>query len=254
MFIFGAGDMFGIPLFDASGNAVTNPTPVRLGTIQEMSLDFSGDVKKLYGQNQFAAVIARGKVDVAGKVKGATINGAMLNQLFFGQTMSTGTQVDANPDNTGVTVATTVTITPPNSGTFVADLGVTDGFGVPYTRVASAPAAGQYAVNIGTGVYTFAAGDVGKTAFVSYTYSASVSGAKKIAVQNLTMGAAPSFKAFMRTTFNGKKSLVIVYGCVAQKLGLLGTKLDDFNIPEYDFTGQQDPLGTAAVADIYVQE
>ncbi len=35
---FGAGDFFAVPLSDAQGNAITNPTPIQIGAMQEMSL------------------------------------------------------------------------------------------------------------------------------------------------------------------------------------------------------------------------
>src|SRR6201999_4416950 len=41
----------------------------------------------------------------------------------------------------------------------------------PLTKVASVTASGQYAVNPASGVYTFHASDVGKTAQITYVYS-----------------------------------------------------------------------------------
>lgn len=251
--VFGAGDMYGVPLFDASGNAITNPTPIKIGAMQDMSLDFTGDLKELYGQNQFALASARGKIKVAGKIKGAQIHGAMLNNLFFGQTMTAGTTSAVNSDLTGTLIPATpfqITVTPPNAGTFVSDLGVLDANQVPMTAVASAPAAGQYSVS--AGVYTFNTVDVGKKVFINYNYSATLAGAKRIAVANMAMGAAPSFKAYMQTQYQGKRALVVLYACVANKLNLFQTKLDDFNIPELDFISTADAANN--VADIYLSE
>ena len=56
-FIFGAGDFYAIPLFDGNGNAILTPTPVKIAAVQEIGLDFSGDLKELYGQNQFALAL-----------------------------------------------------------------------------------------------------------------------------------------------------------------------------------------------------
>lgn len=252
--VFGAGNMYGVPLYDASGNAISNPTPIKIGAMQDMALDFSGDLKELYGQNQFALAIARGKVKVTGKIKGAQIHGAMLNSLFFGQTLASGTTNAINNDLTGQLIPATpfqITVVPPSSGTFVNDLGVLDSNQVPMTAVASAPAVGQYSVT-GAGVYLFNTGDVGKKVFINYSYSATVTGAKKLSVQNMAMGAAPSFKAYMETVYQGKRTLVVMYACVANKLNLFSTKLDDFNIPELDFTGQSDAANN--VCDIYTSE
>ena len=252
--VFGAGDFYGVPLFDANGNAITNPTPIKVGAMQEMSIDFSGDLKELYGQNQFALASARGKVKIAGKMKGAQIHGAMLNNLFFGQTMTTGTLSAVNSDVTGASVPATpfqITVAPPGAGTFVSDLGVLDANQVPMTRVASAPAVGQYTVS-GAGVYLFNTGDTGKQVFINYNYTTTLTSAKKIAVANMAMGAAPSFKAYMQTNYQGKRALVVLYSAIASKLNLFQTKLDDFNVPELDFSATADAANN--VADIYLSE
>ena len=123
--IFGAGEFYGVPLLDASGSAIVNPTPVKILTMQEMSLDFSGDQKELYGQNQFAVAVARGKVKVTGKVKGAAVSGAALNSLFFGQTMTDGSLTAVYTDLAGAAIPSTpftLTVTPlvPASGHLIS--------------------------------------------------------------------------------------------------------------------------------------
>lgn len=251
---FGAGDFYGVPLFDANGNAITNPTPIKIGAMQSMSLDFSGDLKQLFGQNQFALAIARGKVNISGKMTGAQIHGALLNNLFFGQTLTAGTLAAVNTDVTGALIPATpftLTVTPPSAGTFVADLGVLNANQVPMTAVASAPATGQYSVS-GIGVYTFAAADTGLKVFINYSYTSTLASAKKLSLANLPMGAAPSFMAYMHTNYQGKRAMVKLYSCIANKLMLFGTKLDDFNIPELDFTAVADASNN--VADIYLSE
>lgn len=62
------------------------------------------------------------------------------------------------------------TITVTHAATFVEDLGVVKG-GVPLTKAAGAPAASQYAVNLGTGVYTFNATDNGDSVVITYRYT-----------------------------------------------------------------------------------
>lgn len=61
------------------------------------------------------------------------------------------------------------TLTVSEAATLEADFGVTKD-GVPMTKVTSAPAAGQYAVNTSTGVYTFNATDQGDAVLISYSY------------------------------------------------------------------------------------
>jgi hypothetical protein len=252
-FLFGAGDFYGIPLTDAQGNSISNPTPIHLGVMQEMSLDFQGDVKELYGQYKFAVDVAGGKNKVSGKVKNAQISGQAVNSLFFGQGMTSGTMMAAYSDTTGAAIPTTpYTITPtvPGSGTWLEDLGVVDSNGVPLTCVASAPATGQYMV--AAGVYTFAAADTGKTVFISYRYSATSTTAKKISVVNQQMGAAPLIKAELQVSYRGKRALVVLYNSIFTKLSLFGTKLDDYSVPELDFSAFAN--GANQIADIYVSE
>lgn len=254
LFTFGAGDFYGIPLIDANGASITNPTPIKLGAMQEMSLDFSGELKELHGANQYALVTARGKVKAGGKIKGAQVHGAGLNSLFFGTGVTAGTMHALNTDVTGAAIPSTpYTITPtvPSSGTWAEDLGVLDSNGVPMTRVASAPAVGQYSV--AAGVYTFAAGDTGKTVYINYRYSYTLAAAKKISLTNVAMGFAPTFKSYMQTTFQGKRALVLLEQVVSTKLGLFATKQDDFNVPEIEFSAMANAAGTS-LGDIYVQE
>lgn len=250
---FGAGDIFGVPLTDASGNAISNASPIKLGVVQEIGVDFSGDLKELYGQNQFAVAIARGKTKIQVKTKFAQLMGAGINSLFFGQTVTAGTMGGVYVDATGTLIPSTpyqITPTPPSSGTWQEDLGVINASGIAMTKVASAPATGQYSVS--AGVYTFAAADTGLQVFINFRYSASVTAAKKITVANLPMGAAPTFKAFLQTNYGGKRALIVLYNAVAPKLTLFATKLDDFSMPALDFSGQADAANN--VADIYLQE
>lgn len=253
-FLFGAGSVFGIPIQDAAGNAITNGTPIQIGVMQEMSLEFSGDVKELYGQNQFAVDVGRGKAKVGGKIKGAQVSGSAINSLFFGQTMTSGQGMVAYIDSTGTAVPGTpftITPTPPATGTWVEDLGVRDSNGIDMAKVASAPAAGQYSVS-GVGVYLFNIADVAKVVFINYRYSHTLASARKIVVNNVQMGAAPLLRALMQVDYRGKRALVILPNALFTKLALFSTKLDDYSVPEEDFSCFADSTGN--VATIYTSE
>lgn len=242
MFQFGAGALWGIPTTDYAGTAIANPTPVLLGITQDVSVDISADIKMLHGQNQFPVAVGRGKGKVSGKIKHGQFNGAAINSLFFGQTMSSGIYAAVN-DVTGAVIPTTpFTITPtvPSSGTWDTDLGVRNSSGNPMTRVASGPATGQYSV--AAGVYTFAAADTGLTVFISFQYTATSTVAKKSTVLNVAMGAAPTFRADFFNSFGGNGLDLTLYSCIASKLQI-GTKLDDFTIPELDFEAFADATG-----------
>ena len=169
MEMFGTALMWATPLTNAAGAAVANPTPLLFGTMQEAEIEIKRDLKQLHGQNQFPVKIAGGKGSINGKAKFATIFGAMLETIMFGQSASSGIQASVY-DTVGAVIPATpyqVTPTPPSSGTWLKDQGVIDAAtGRPMTRVASAPAAGQYSV--AAGVYTFAAADAAKTVYINY--------------------------------------------------------------------------------------
>ena len=245
---FGSGTLFATPLATI-GNPAANPTPTQFGTLQDVSLDISFDTKELYGMYQFPDMIARGKGKIAGKAKFAKINGKQLNDLFFGQSVAPG-QTLANLDFASAVPANpgpyTVTITPPNSGTFVEDLGVRyASTGEPLTRVASGPAQGQYSQS--GAVYTFASADQTAQILISYVYSVAAAGVT-VAVSNQLMGFAPNFSCVLRELFNSQQTNVKLYACIASKL-TRATKQDDFLIQEFDFSAFANSAGK--VIDFY---
>ena len=148
-FGFGSGVVWGTPLMDAYGNTITTPTPLLLGTLQDVSIDFASDVKELYGQQQVAQIVAAGKMKITGKAKWAQVNMATIASLFFGQTFTSATLSDYH-DTTGLTVPASgayyLNPTAPNAGTWAYDLGVRDVYGNQWTKVTSGPVGMQYAV------------------------------------------------------------------------------------------------------------
>jgi hypothetical protein len=253
-YAFGTGLLWGTANSDVNGNTLATPTPVTFGTLQEVSIDISFDKKELYGQSQFPQSVARGKGKIEGKAKFARMNGLLLNSLFFGQTLTTAAGVADYYDQTGSVVPTTpftITIAPANSGVWSADLGVGDSNGRPLTKVASAPAAGQYSV--AAGVYTFNTAQAGQTVFISYQYTTTtgVPTATSIIETNPLMGNAPFFRADVAFPFQGKQVVFTFPYCLATKLNF-ATKLDDYTVPEFDFSAFASPAGqvfTMALAE-----
>lgn len=45
MFQFGSGTLWGYPV---GGNLAANPTPIKFGTLQDVSLEISGSLKELH--------------------------------------------------------------------------------------------------------------------------------------------------------------------------------------------------------------
>jgi len=247
MFQFGSGSLWGFP---AGGNTAPNATPMKFGTLQDVSLDISGDLKELYGQKQFPEAVARGQGKITGKAKFASINGKLLNDLFFGQTLQGG-MVKTALDEPAQVPSATLQVTVVNAGQYKQDWGVRySANGVPLVRVASSPAQGQYAVNTSTGVYTFASADSGASVLISYTFTASGTG-MQLNITNQLMGFAPTIQVLLETTYNANQFSVLLYSVVASKL-TLATRQEDFLVPEFDFEAFANPSGQ--VMDIYSNE
>jgi hypothetical protein len=227
VFQFGSGVLLG------ARTDIANVTPVNFGLIQEVQLDLSFTTKELYGQNQFAIAIARGTAKMTGKAKMAQISGLAFNNLFFGMTLSNSYTASSFGEADTVPASSPYTVTVAHAATFVADYGVVyAATGLPLSLVASAPGAGQYSVS--AGIYTFNAGDAGKAVLVNYIYTVS-SGGQKIPLVNQPLGTTPTFSAQLYTSFQGKTVTVSLYNCVSSKLSY-ATKLEDFTVPELDFS------------------
>ncbi len=111
--------------------------------------------------------------------------------------------------------------------------------GLPLLQVASAPAAGQYSV--ASGVYTFAAADTGKAVLISYNYTLAATG-QQFTVANQLLGTTPTFQANFYTTFQGQAISLKLNNCTSSKLSFQ-TKLEDFVMPEFDFSCFADASG-----------
>lgn len=248
-FSFGSGFIYGIPLTG------TNLTPVLLGTLQDVTYDISSSLKELYGQLQFPVAVGRGPAKFTGKAKMGAFSAEMWNTYFFGPGASGG----ASPTTVGAIeginreVGTTTThayvFANTASGTFDLDLGVTYGpgatalkQGLALTKVASAPAIGQYSVNTGTGTWTFNTSDTDANATsgiaVAYTWlrTTPTQLIQTIFNADFPLGSAPSFEIVHNIPYvtGGTQVTLKIYAAVASKLSF-GFKNTDFTIPDIDF-------------------
>lgn len=227
---FGTGVMFCIP---NAGNTSANPSPYKLGVLQENAIEFKADLKKLFGQSQFPIAKARGKIEVSGKAKFASLDPNMLNQLYFGQVQTGGMTLMA-VDEAASIPATPFQITASHSAQYVKNYGVVFTIsGQTLIKVASSPATGQYAVNEGTGVYTFAAADTGLGVKISYTYTDAARGTT-VALANQLMGYAPEFRAFLFNNFRAKVFAVELYSCTMGQISI-PTKQEDFWVSDITY-------------------
>jgi hypothetical protein len=243
MIQFGSGKLIATPTNLADGSAIANPTPVVLGIMQEVNLDLSVDLKTLYGSGMYPVAVGQGKAKIDLKAKYADISGGVLGSLFFGQGASAGIKDAVFDFAASVPGSSTYTITvvPPSSGSFVADLGVFDATtGAQLTRVASAPATGQYTVS--AGVYTFASADASRAVLLNYEYSATSTTAQYWNITNRQMGYTPSFSVLLKGDYDGKAIIAKFNRCVSGKLSL-PFKNEDFAVPDFEASGFSDAAG-----------
>ncbi len=167
---FGAGALWGNRT-DVTGSGIG---PDQFGILQDVQIDWDWQTKELWGQFQFPVDIARGQGKITGKAKFARIFGAIYGDLFFGQTPASG-QLTVRKTRRSVPATTPYTVTVANASNFFDDLGVFYGSGANagerFTRVTTPSAAGQYSVNLATGIYTFSAADASAALLVSYLYN-----------------------------------------------------------------------------------
>ena len=168
---FGAGALWGNRT-DATGSGIG---PDQFGILQDVQIDWDWQTKELYGQFQFPVDIARGQGKITGKAKFARIFGAIYGDLFFGQTPATGQLTVSENEAATVPATGPYTVTAANAANFVDDLGVFyaagGNAGNRFTRVTTPSAAGQYSVNLATGIYTLSAADAAASLAVSYLYN-----------------------------------------------------------------------------------
>lgn len=211
-YVFGTGQLFAMPV---GGGA-----PLRFGALQDVNVDFSGDIKELYGQYQFALDVARGKTKVEWKASSGNIDAQAFNTIFFGQTVATGNEL-LQIFNEAATVPAMATyiVTVAGAANFIMDLGVYFATsGLPLKQVASAPAAGQYTVSV-AGVYTFNVAQASAGVLINYLKESAATGGS-LAISNNLMGNTPKFQLVLSQVYNAQTFSLILYNNVAEKLTL----------------------------------
>jgi hypothetical protein len=235
MYSFGSGVLIG------TRTDIINATPVNFGLVQEVTIDETATVKELYGQFQYPIALARGTIKTTGKAKVARISGLALANLFYGVTPVAGQLATSFAEVAAVPGVSPYTVMPANAATLADDGGVIyAATGLPLIKVAATPTVGQYM--LAAGVYSFNAGDAGKALLLTYTYTIAASG-QKFAVTNQLAGTTPTFAAQFFTTFQGQNVSLKLNACSSSKLAFQ-TKMEDFVIPEFDFSCFADPTGT----------
>lgn len=236
-YVFGTGQVFATPV---GGGA-----PLRLGALQDVSVDFNGDIKQLFGQYQFALDTARGKTKIEWKAASGNIDVSAFNTMFFNETVDSGNELVQIFNEAGAVPAmTTYTVTVAHGADFVMDLGVYNAStGQPLKQVAASPADGEYTVSV-AGVYTFNSAQASTGMLFNYLYESASTGGS-VDLSNQLMGAAPSFQLVLSQLYKGKSFTLILYSATAEKLSL-PLKQDDYLIAELSGQANADSANRVA--------
>jgi hypothetical protein len=241
--MFGVGNLFSTP-------TGANPTPVKFGRLQDVSVDFSQEIKPLYGSNAFPLENARGKGKIDLKATAGIVDAVLFNQVYFGLTTSAGETRSSIDEGPTPIPTTPFQITVTNGATFGADLGVYNTVTHLFmSRVASSPAAGQYSLNATTGVYTFAGADnvSAYSVRISYTYTVASATGQKSTFTNQLMGSTVIFSLQLVNKFTGgdgtTRFLYLNFRSVQASKLSMPMKLDDYTLPTFDMSVQDDGAG-----------
>lgn len=230
--MFSSGSLFAK---DASGNVI------KVGIVQDVSLEFKGSTKELRGGDDFPVAVAQGGKSVTGKVGFAQIDGGLIAKMLGG-TSSSGRNLIAEDESH----AASASVDASNKITFIADLGVLDKDSKRMTKVASNPQVGEYTVT--AGAYGFNAGQTGDV-YLSYQYS--VLTGETVTISQGKLGTVDTFSLHLNEAWEGKALCLDLFAVVFPSFSL-GFKNEDFATESLDFTCYARP-SDKKVAAFYVE-
>ena len=212
---------------------VAFPTPRRIGVIQEVSLEVKGDLKELFGEENFAEDASGGNVSVSGKYKSGELDPAWADDNILGGTQSAGIlKIEKMELQTVDSGAVTVDF----ADEFDSDYGVVDPLsGAVYTRVATAAALapGQYKVDEGTGIYSFHTSVNGKE--LGFTYLRGEDGGVTHTVVSKLAGSVTACSMFLNKTSRAGTSFGLLADRAIFESWSFGFKLNEYTMPEGAF-------------------
>ena len=224
MIHFAEGHLFYLPSADQA-----DQTPLQIGRLLQTSIDMDAALIPVSSQFQVPVKFNRTVGSIKGQSKMATLDGRLINELYFGGSLTTGA-LRTVINNTATPGSTTYTPAPP-SGTFAFDMGlVYDATGVALALVTTSPLQGQYTVS--GGVYTLNSADAAAVLRVSYAYNATTG--TRLTLANQFMQFAPRFGALLRGEFGGNQFSAWFKACSAARLGLLNP-VDRYDEPNFGF-------------------
>jgi hypothetical protein len=183
----------------------TNPTPIRIAVLKEISVKTSTDFEELYGEeiDPIDAADKSRSTEISAKASGFN---ALLYAAAFGASATTGSVIGVK-DETATIPTTPFEVTVTHGATFALDCGVIDTTaGIVMTRGATATAAGVYAVDTATGKYSFNTADAGHVVSASYLWTDAANG-KTVAIGGSLAGAATQMRLDIARTYASSNTL-----------------------------------------------
>jgi hypothetical protein len=220
---FGAGQLFCLPNNFSGG--VFSASPIWFATLQDVDITIDATIKELRGQYQFPDDTAISDKKITWKAGFGRFSIDTWNNLYFGDTIATGSNSGGTGIGGGVpqvqeaTTLNALTYTVIHSANFTQDMGVIYAATLQlFQKVASAPAIGQYSV--ASGIYTFNVSDNNKAVLVSYRYG--ITTGRVLQVQQHTQGWGPTFEMLLSEPYqeltSGIPNYLDLYACKAGKL------------------------------------
>jgi hypothetical protein len=248
---FGSGVALAAPQ-PGSGNPAPDPTPLGIGVLQNIKMTLGADIKSLYGIGQWAVDTAIGKRTIKGSFEFAQISNLLMSQLFFGDASAPGTVITTTypGEAHSVPASSTYTITVTNEAlTPLVDYGVTyaaTGIALVNIGAGSLTAAGQYKVNLSTGVYTFDSADASAAVLINYSWTPA-SGGSTLTAESHPMGYGPLIALNLVFPYEGGG---IGFYLPNVRLGKLdvATKLEDYTMYTTDYEGFAGPNGVPFIS------
>ena len=248
---FGSGVALAAPQ-PGSGNPAPDPTPLGIGVLQNIKMTLGADIKSLYGIGQWAVDTAIGKRTIKGSFEFAQISNLLMSQLFFGDASAPGTVITTTypGEAHSVPASSTYTITVTNEAlTPLVDYGVTyadTGIALINIGSASLTGAGQYKVDLSSGVYTFDSADASAAVLINYSWTPA-SGGSTLTAESHPMGYGPLIALNLVFPYEGGG---IGFYLPNVRLGKLdvATKLEDYTMYTTDYEGFAGPNGVPFIS------
>jgi hypothetical protein len=221
--MFGSGQLFAAPVSFSGGTFTASP--VWFATLQDVDVSIDATIKELRGNTQFPEDTAISDKKITFKAGSGRFSIDTWNNLYFGDTISSGSNASGTGAGTGVpqvqesTTLNSTSYSVTHHTTFTEDLGVVyaSNYG-DFTRVTGVPVQGQY--NVSSGVYGFSSSDNNAAIYVSYRYQ--ISTGRVLVVQNHIQGWGPSFEMLLAQPYqeltSGIPNYLDLYACKAGKL------------------------------------